>query len=116
MTSFMQRTYELLRQVPKGRVTTYKELAHASGTKAYRAVGHAMRHNPYSFIDCEDKNQQIPCHRVVATNGAIGGFMGKTTGKAIDLKVALLEQEGINVENAKVIDFGNKLFTAAEFK
>ena len=48
MKSFAEKAYDLLRTVPKGRVTTYKEIAHALGTKAYRGVGQAMRTNPYA--------------------------------------------------------------------
>ena len=48
MKTFADEAYDLLRQVPKGRVTTYKEIAHALGTKAYRSVGQAMKHNPYA--------------------------------------------------------------------
>ena len=48
MKTFADQAYELLRQVPKGRVTTNKEIAHALGTKAYRSVGQAMKHNPYA--------------------------------------------------------------------
>ncbi len=48
MKTFSDRTYDLLRKVPEGRVTTYKELAHALGVKAYRSVGQAMRKNPYA--------------------------------------------------------------------
>ena len=48
MKSFAEKAYELLRTVPEGRVTTYKEIAHALGTRAYRGVGQAMRKNPYA--------------------------------------------------------------------
>lgn len=48
MTSFADKAYALLRKVPRGRVTTYKEIAHALGTRAYRGVGQAMRRNPYA--------------------------------------------------------------------
>jgi methylated-DNA-[protein]-cysteine S-methyltransferase len=48
MKAFADNVYDLLRTVPKGRVTTYKELAHALGTRAYRGVGQAMRTNPYA--------------------------------------------------------------------
>ena len=48
MKSFAEKAYELLRKVPKGRVTTYKEIAIALDTKAYRGVGQAMRTNPYA--------------------------------------------------------------------
>ena len=48
MTTFAEKAYELLKQVPAGRVTTYKEIAHALGTRAYRGVGQAMKKNPYA--------------------------------------------------------------------
>ncbi len=48
MNNFAENVYDLLRKVPKGRVTTYKEIAHAMKTKAYRGVGQAMRNNPYA--------------------------------------------------------------------
>lgn len=48
MNAFAERTYDLLRKVPRGRVTTYKEIASALGTKAYRGVGQAMKRNPYA--------------------------------------------------------------------
>jgi methylated-DNA-[protein]-cysteine S-methyltransferase len=48
MNTFSKKAYDLLRQVPAGRVTTYKEIAHALGTKAYRGVGQAMKKNPYA--------------------------------------------------------------------
>jgi methylated-DNA-[protein]-cysteine S-methyltransferase len=50
MKTFAEKAYDLLRGVPKGRVTTYKEIAHALGTRAYRGVGQAMRRNPYAPI------------------------------------------------------------------
>lgn len=48
MKTFSEKVYDILRKVPKGRVTTYKEIANALGTKAYRGVGQAMRRNPYA--------------------------------------------------------------------
>lgn len=48
MKTFAEKIYDLLRTVPKGRVTTYKQLANALGTKAYRGVGQAMKRNPYA--------------------------------------------------------------------
>ena len=64
--SLAEKCYQLLLRVPKGRVTTYKELAEAVGTRAYRAVGQAMNRNPRLF--------EVPCHRVVCSNGEIGGY------------------------------------------
>jgi len=48
MKTFAEETYNILRTVPEGRVTTYKEIAHALGTKAYRGVGQVMKRNPYA--------------------------------------------------------------------
>ncbi|MDJ0722413.1 MAG: MGMT family protein [Desulfobacterales bacterium] len=48
MKTFADKAYALLRQVPPGRVTTYKEIAHTLGTRAYQSVGQAMKNNPYA--------------------------------------------------------------------
>jgi len=48
MKTFADNAYDLLRKVPKGRVTTYKEIAHAMGTKSYQGVGQAMKKNPHA--------------------------------------------------------------------
>ena len=48
MKTFADKAYDLLRKVPKGRVTTYKEIVHALETRAYRGVGQTMRRNPYA--------------------------------------------------------------------
>ena len=103
MTPLQQQTYELLKQVPKGRVTTYKALADALGVKAYRAIGQFMRINPDA--------PNTPCHRVVATNGTIGGFMGKTSGKEIKKKIAMLKKEGIKINETKIANFDVVRFT-----
>ena len=91
-SEFERRCYALLRQIPEGRVTTYKAIAEALGTKAYRAVGRAMGNNPDPII--------VPCHRVVASNGSLGGY---TPG--VDKKIALLESEGVRIEQGHVVDF-----------
>ena len=48
MKAFSDKVYDLLRKVPKGRVTTYNEIAHALESRAYRGVGQAMKRNPYA--------------------------------------------------------------------
>jgi methylated-DNA-[protein]-cysteine S-methyltransferase len=102
MQTFSEKVYDLLRRVPEGRVTTYKEIAHALGTKAYRGVGQAMRNNPYA--------PEVPCHRVVATSGRIGGFQGKTSGAAIRKKIGMLKDEGIEIDGDKIVNFEKVLF------
>lgn len=102
MTPLQNKTYQLLKTVPRGRVTTYKALADALGTRAYRAIGQCMKNNPYAPL--------VPCHRVVASDGTIGGFMGAKSGKNIRKKIALLQAEGIRIVNNRVEDFRRVLF------
>lgn len=102
MKSFSEKCYKLLKKVPEGKVTTYKELALALNTKAYQAVGQVMRNNPYA--------PEVPCHRVVSSNGSIGGFAGQTTGKKIKEKISLLKKEGIEFQGNKIKYFENVLF------
>lgn len=101
---FHAKIYSLLKKVPKGKVTTYKHLAHAAKSKAYRAVGQAMKCNPYAPI--------VPCHRVVASDGSIRGFQGKldVKSKEIKKKIAMLDKEGIKVKNNKILYFEKVLF------
>ena len=100
--NFYDEVYKFCRQIPKGRVSTYKELAKAMNTKAYRAVGQALRNNPYA--------PKVPCHRVVNSKGFLHGFNGKMEGNNLKDKERLLLKEGVKVKNNKVIDFDKKLF------
>jgi len=90
--SFNQRCYDILKKVPKGKVTTYKAIAHKLKSKAYRAVGNAMNKNPYA--------PKVPCHRVVNSNGEVGGFAHGTKKK-----VEMLQKEGIEIKNNKIVNF-----------
>ena len=96
--SFDEKIYNLLKKVPNGKVTTYKALAETLGTKAYRAVGQAMRCNPYA--------PQVPCHRVVKSDGSIGGFSGSINPKSKEVKrkIKMLRTEGIKIKNDRVVD------------
>ena len=104
MKSFSSKIYSLLKKVPKGKVTTYKALAEAAGTKAYRAVGQVMNRNPYGILRCKGKNM-VPCHRVVASNGHLHGF-----AHGLKKKAELLKKEGIRIKNNKIVNFGKILF------
>ncbi len=95
--NFSNRCYELLTQVPSGRVTTYKAIANAMNSKAYRAVGTAMKNNPNA--------PQVPCHRVVNNDGRIGEY-----AYGIEKKIELLKTEGINVVNGKVVNFAKVFY------
>ena len=95
--SFYDRVYKLCKRVPKGRVTTYKILAEKLGTRAYRAVGTAMKKNPYA--------PEVPCHRVVSSDGGIGGF-----ASGVKKKIKMLEREGVRVRNNRIMDFERVLY------
>lgn len=99
--SFSEHCYQLLARVPRGRITTYRELAKALGTKGYRAVGQAMHRNPYA--------PHVPCHRVVRTDGTLGGYAG-----GLRKKIALLVKEGVRVRDGRVLNFNNRLVTARD--
>ena len=102
--TFNQKIYNLLKKIPKGKVTTYKILGEALGTKAYRAVGQSMRCNPYSPL--------VPCHRVVKSNGSIGGFMGNENknSKEVKKKSRMLRKEGLKIKNNRIVEFEKVLF------
>jgi len=102
--SFNEKVYALLKKVSKGKVTTYKTLAEALGTKAYRAVGQAMRHNPYA--------PKVPCHRVVASDGSIGGFSGSKNPKSKEVKrkIKMLRKEGVEIKDNKIVDYKKVFF------
>jgi len=95
-----KETYDLVAQVPKGKVTTYGAVAKALGDiAASRFVGLAMSKN--------DDIVRVPCRRVVQSDGHLGGYTGGGTLK----KMSLLRKEGVEVKGMKVIDFENVLFT-----
>ncbi len=94
---FNQRVWVLCGKIPKGRVSTYKELAKALNCKAYRAVGNALNKNPYSLL--------VPCHRVVNSKGKLHGF-----ARGLKAKKSLLEKEGIKIKNNKIVDFKKLIF------
>jgi len=84
-TAFRRRVWEAIAAIPVGESRTYGELARRLAT-APRAVGGACGANPIALV--------VPCHRVVGSQGALGGFMGVTGGDPIAIKRWLLEHEG----------------------
>ena len=84
-TPFQLKVWNYLMKIPKGKILTYKEVAKAIGKpKSYRAVANAVGKNPFPPI--------IPCHRVVRSDGGIGGYSGKG---GIDQKIRLLRSEKV---------------------
>jgi len=90
MSEFQTRVLELVSKIPKGKVTTYKEVARALGSpRSCRAVGNALARNPHPL--------EIPCHRVVRSDGKIGGYRFGRRRKA-----KLLVDEGVEIRGGKV--------------
>jgi len=95
---FNEQVWDMCKQIPRGNVSTYGEIARALGTKAYQAVGNALNKNPYA--------PRVPCHRVVSSDGSLGGF-----AHGSKQKIALLCSEGVAVVDGKIVDFEKKFFT-----
>jgi O-6-methylguanine DNA methyltransferase len=91
MTSFQKKVYSVVKKIPRGSVLTYKKIAAIIGHPlSWRAVGNALNRN--------EQLEKIPCHRVVKSNGEIGGY--KYGRKK---KLLLLKKEGVKIKNNKVI-------------
>lgn len=97
LKKFEVQCLELLRQIPKGKVTTYREIARVLDSQAYRAVGRALAKNRDLVV--------VPCHRVVCSDGKVGGY-----ANGIDQKIKLLEREGIPILRGKVVDLKSVLY------
>ena len=90
-----KKIYKKLLDVPKGKITTYGDLAKAVGIKnGQRAVGRIMNKNPYPAI--------IPCHRVVKSDGKVGGY-----AYGENIKSNMLTKEGIKIKKGKILDLEN---------
>jgi O-6-methylguanine DNA methyltransferase len=89
---FTEKVYATLRNVPRGKVVTYGQLAALAGNpRAARAVGMAMRTNP--------DIPATPCHRVVASDGSLTGYR---EGQGISTKRKMLTDEGVSFKGQKV--------------
>ena len=88
-TAFNEQCYALLMRIPEGKVTTYREMARALNSRAWRAVGSAMAKNTRLI--------EVPCHRVVRSNGEIGEY-----ALGPDKKADLLGSEGVPVSRGRV--------------
>lgn len=97
LTPYRKRLYSALLSVPEGRYTTYSAMSDYLHSSA-RAVGNGMRNNPFA--------PEVPCHRVLAANGSIGGFNGEwgKDGKYASRKIELLRDEGVRFDvSGKVV-------------
>lgn len=97
--------YQLLLQIPEGKTTTYGDLATALGNpSASRLIGRILGRNPNPI--------RVPCHRVVKSDGTLGGYRG-----GIDKKIELLKKEGISINNKSTIDdFENVRFYPKQYE
>ncbi|MDP3954818.1 MAG: MGMT family protein [bacterium] len=97
MTRFFERVYQLTKRIPRGKVTTYGQLAILLGKPgAARAVGQVLNKNPFA--------PKVPCHRVIGTDGNLCGF-----AKGLRAKEELLKAEGVEVRGWRV-DLKNYLY------
>ncbi|NQE06697.1 Methylated-DNA--protein-cysteine methyltransferase [ANME-1 cluster archaeon GoMg1] len=96
---FQDAVLNLVKQIPEGKVTTYGEIARelTGSVRAARAVGQAVATNPYPIV--------VPCHRVVRSDGDIGGY-----SSGVEKKIKLLSAEGVEIKGRKVVKFEETLF------
>ena len=84
-TEFQIKVWKAISNIPKGKILTYRELAKIIGKpKAARAIANACGKNPFPI--------KIPCHRVIRSDGNIGGYSGKG---GVNSKISLLKKEGV---------------------
>jgi O-6-methylguanine DNA methyltransferase len=96
--AFTRAVLESTARIPYGQVRSYADVARAAGSaRAVRAAGNALAQNPFPIL--------IPCHRVVKSGGALGGF-----GGGIDMKRKLLALEGFAFDGEKVVAPGGRSF------
>ncbi len=95
--------YRLTAQIPRGKVSTYGAIAAALGSRGARAVGQILKRNPTPIT--------VPCHRVVKSDGSLGGYGGVMNSKD---KIKLLRREGVPVTNGRIENFKNVLFSSFE--
>lgn len=88
ITPFQRRVYLALLDVPAGTTITYGELAKRIGCRSAQAIGQTLRRNPFA--------PEVPCHRVVAADGSLGGYLGERDGEQVEYKRRLLEAEKQN--------------------
>jgi len=96
--NLFEYTYDLVRQIPPGRVSSYGAVANALGDKvASRAVGRMMNQNPDA--------DSMPCFKIVHSDGSLGGF-----GLGINDKIRRLRNDGIQVKDGRIVDFEQVFF------
>lgn len=87
LSPFEKKVLSQVWQIPWGKTQSYRQIGESLGCRAYRAIGQVLRKNP-----CVP---WIPCHRVIKSDGSIGGYMGEKTGHTIEQKRRRLAEENI---------------------
>ncbi len=97
--NFRESVLIIVKQIPKGKLMTYGEIARelTGSVRAARAVGQAVAKNPYPVV--------VPCHRVVRSDGDVGGY-----SLGVEKKIRLLSAEGVEIKGRKVLTFEQSLF------
>ena len=99
-TDLQIEVWEKIKEIPRGKITTYKLLSDAVESRAVRAIASAVGKNPNA--------PTVPCHRVVLSSGKIGNY---THPQGVKRKIELLKEEGIEIdENGYIIDFKEILY------
>ncbi len=93
----LKKLQKLLLKIPKSKVTTYKELAHAMNINGYRYIGKLLNKNP--------EPDRYPCYKVVMSNGDLGGF-----AHGCKDKIRRLKEDGVEIRNGKVVDFAKRFY------
>ena len=89
ITSFQRKVYEIVRKISKGKVLSYSEVARLAGSpRAWRAVGNVLNRVAGKW------RPKIPCHRIIKSDGKVGGYRRGTKKK-----IALLKKEGLIIKN-----------------
>lgn len=106
-SDFAKDVFNITKQIPKGKICTYKLIASALNKPgASQAVGRALASNTY---------KDVPCHRVLCSNGKISGYFGETNNEAINRRIRILEREGLKIKDGRVVGMNKVLFKPNDF-
>ena len=98
VSQFARKVYDAVAEIPAGHVSTYQSVAKRIGCSCPRAVGQALRVNPFA--------PKVPCHRVIGSDLRLGGFQGRRAGVALRRKQELLAAEGVRFVDGRLEDPG----------
>ena len=104
-TTFEEKVYEVCARIPKGKVSTYADVAEAVGRRGMaRAAGNALGRNPYDHV---------PCYRVVRSDGDVGGYSGAGGSRS---KARKLRADGLEIAGTRIVDLDRYLVDASRLR